>query len=83
MNIHPPKALWEVMRGAIVDALIYSNGNMAQAAKILMIGRTTLYRKIRDFDVRETEYMPVSLHYLQTRKPAKPDRDLHRTAKIA
>jgi hypothetical protein len=83
MNINPPKALWEVMREAIVDALIYSNGNMAQAAKILMIGRTTLYRKMRDFDICESEYMPVSLHSLQTRKPAMPDRELHRTAKIA
>ena len=83
MNIHPPKALWEVMRGAIVDALIYSNGNMAQAAKILMIGRTPLYRKMRDFDICESEYMPISLHSLENRKPAMSDRELCRTAKIA
>jgi hypothetical protein len=51
-----PPSLVEVMRKAIVDALIHTNGDRVEAAALLMIGRTTLYRKCIDFEVKPHEY---------------------------
>lgn len=42
-----PKALRDLEREAILAALRASNGNRSQAARLLGIGRNTLWRKIR------------------------------------
>ncbi len=39
----PP--LWQVEKNAIIEAIEFFNGNVVQAAKLLGIGKTTLYRK--------------------------------------
>ncbi|HEX6706855.1 MAG TPA: helix-turn-helix domain-containing protein [Albitalea sp.] len=53
VRIGPPRAtgvptLREHERQAIADALSASGGNMSRAARALGIGRSTLYRKLRD-----------------------------------
>lgn len=63
------RALVEVIREAIVVALAEANGNLAHAASTLMIGRTTLYRKIKDLEIKEGEFMPSPIQ----RKPLDPD----------
>lgn len=55
-------ALVDTVRAAIVAALRAANGNRALAARRLMIGRTTLYRKIRDLDIRPHEYLDPYAH---------------------
>jgi len=54
-----PYSLVEIERKAIVDALKYSLGNKEFAADILMIGRSSLYRKISDYEIEPWEYFPV------------------------
>ena len=43
------KTLAELEKEAIQSAIVYSKGNLVQAAKVLGIGRTTLYRKIEKY----------------------------------
>jgi len=43
--------LTEVERRAILEALEYTNGDRAVAASLLGIGRTTLYRKLKEYRV--------------------------------
>ncbi len=49
----PPKRpiipLSELERRAILDALEYTKGDRAEAANLLGIGRTTLYRKLKEY----------------------------------
>ena len=47
-----PLPLWEVEKRAIWDALVYTKGDRATAAQILGIGRTTLYRKIKEYSLQ-------------------------------
>ena len=42
----------EVLGGAIADALEKTHGNRAQAARLLGIGRTTLYRRLQRYGIR-------------------------------
>lgn len=51
-----PPSMCEVERAAIIDMLYYTLGDKERAADLLMIGRSTLYRKIRDYDVGPAEY---------------------------
>jgi DNA-binding NtrC family response regulator len=48
--------LVEAKRRAIVDGLRATDGNMKQAAQLLMVGRTTLYRKVAELDIRQAEW---------------------------
>jgi len=43
--------LKEAEAEAVKKALDHTNGNVTQAAKILGIGRNTLYGKIKEFDI--------------------------------
>ena len=43
--------LSEVERRAILRALEYTRGDRAVAAHLLGIGRTTLYRKLKEYEV--------------------------------
>lgn len=43
--------LQELERRAIVHALQFTRGDRTAAAALLQIGRTTLYRKMKDFDI--------------------------------
>lgn len=45
----PVLPLEEVERRAILEALRYTNGDRAVAASLLGIGRTTLYRKLKEY----------------------------------
>ena len=47
-----PLPLWEVEKRAIWEALVYTKGDRATAAHILGIGRTTLYRKIKEYSLQ-------------------------------
>ena len=46
-----PRSLRELEREGIVAALAATNGNKAQAAAILEIDRSTLYKKIKDYGI--------------------------------
>lgn len=52
------RAMVEVVRDAIVQALRENHGDRRKAAEALMIGRTTLYRKIKDLAIEPREYLP-------------------------
>ncbi len=39
--------LWQVEKNASLEAIEFCNGNVVQAAKLLEIGKTTLYRKLQ------------------------------------
>ena len=43
----------EVERRAILEALRYTKGDRATAAMMLGIGRTTLYRKLKEYQLEE------------------------------
>jgi DNA-binding NtrC family response regulator len=45
-----PPSLREIERSAIFDALAQTNGVLAPAAAMLGIGRTTLYRRMKEFN---------------------------------
>jgi len=47
------ETLDELERQAIIDALRQSRGNRRKAARTLGIGERTLYRKLRQYDIRE------------------------------
>ena len=42
--------LAEVEKRAILDAIRYTKGDRTVAAALLGIGRTTLYRKLKDYE---------------------------------
>ncbi|MBT8496202.1 MAG: sigma-54-dependent Fis family transcriptional regulator, partial [Deltaproteobacteria bacterium] len=46
-----PKSLKELEREGIIAALQATGGNKAQAAQILEIDRSTLYKKIKDYGI--------------------------------
>jgi transcriptional regulator of acetoin/glycerol metabolism len=50
------KALIETIRAALVDALRFNEGSVNLAAYELMIGRVTLYRKIKELEIQKWEY---------------------------
>jgi transcriptional regulator with PAS, ATPase and Fis domain len=50
-NGHPIRPLMEVERRAIMEALEYTKGDRAVAAHLLGIGRTTLYRKLKEYEL--------------------------------
>jgi transcriptional regulator with PAS, ATPase and Fis domain len=50
-GLHPVLPLMEVERRAILQALEYTQGDRAIAAHLLGIGRTTLYRKLKEYQV--------------------------------
>jgi transcriptional regulator with GAF, ATPase, and Fis domain len=47
----PAKSLRELEKEGILAALAATNGNKAQAAAILEIDRSTLYKKLKDYDI--------------------------------
>jgi transcriptional regulator of acetoin/glycerol metabolism len=47
----PPVPLNQIERRAILDALAYTKGDRAIAANLLGIGRTTLYRKLKEYQL--------------------------------
>ncbi len=47
-----PRTLEDLERDAIVAALTRCNGNISQVVRELGIGRTTLYRKIKKYDLK-------------------------------
>ena len=49
--MRPVVPLSELERRAILDALEYTNGDRGVAASLLGIGRTTLYRKLKEYQV--------------------------------
>ncbi|MBO5759625.1 MAG: sigma-54-dependent Fis family transcriptional regulator, partial [Rikenellaceae bacterium] len=51
----PPQTKDEMMREAIVSALRRSNGKRKEAAKLLFMSERTLYRRIKEFGIDETE----------------------------
>lgn len=50
-GLEPPSSLKlrDLERKAILDALQFTNGDRAKAAKLLGIGKTTIYRKIKEY----------------------------------
>ena len=50
-NEQSPRSLRELERAGIVAALTATGGNKAQAASILEIDRSTLYKKIKDYAI--------------------------------
>ncbi len=54
----PVRRLDEAERQAIISAFQASRGNLTQTASMLGIGRTTLWRKLKEFQISlESEYM--------------------------
>jgi transcriptional regulator with PAS, ATPase and Fis domain len=49
----PVRPLAEIERRAILEAVEYTRGDRALAAHLLGIGRTTLYRKLKEYGVAE------------------------------
>jgi DNA-binding NtrC family response regulator len=47
----PARSLRELEREGILAALVATGGNKAQAAAILEIDRSTLYKKLKDYDI--------------------------------
>ena len=47
----PILPLTEIERRAIMNALEYTRGDRAVAAHLLGIGRTTLYRKLKEYNL--------------------------------
>jgi len=54
--VRPPhgriKPLPETEKGAILEALAYTRGDRTEAARLLGIGRTTLYRKLKEYQIK-------------------------------
>ena len=60
------KPLGEVQMDTIRQALYSMNGNISRVSKALNIGRATLYRKIKDYnidlsDIRDPKQDPIKL----------------------
>jgi len=53
------KTMVEVVREAIIDAMREARGNKDHAAYLLNIGRTTLYRKLHELEIRPEEWQRV------------------------
>jgi DNA-binding NtrC family response regulator len=47
----PPRSLRDLEKQGILAALAATGGNKAQAASILEIDRSTLYKKLKDYDI--------------------------------
>jgi two-component system response regulator HydG len=47
------KTLADLERGAILDAIRALKGDKLQAAKLLGIGKTTLYRKLKEYGIAD------------------------------
>jgi len=47
------KTLADLERAAILDAIRTLNGDKLQAAKMLGIGKTTLYRKLKEYGIAD------------------------------
>jgi transcriptional regulator of acetoin/glycerol metabolism len=45
-------SLPESEKQAIVNALATTGGNRGEAARLLRIGRTTLYRKLKEYNIQ-------------------------------
>lgn len=54
----PVRSMVEVERQAILSAFRASRGNMTQAASLLGIGRTTLWRKLKEHNISTEELAP-------------------------
>ena len=52
-NSSPVIPLAELERRAIIHALEYTKGDRAVAAHLLGIGRTTLYRKLKEYNLED------------------------------
>jgi transcriptional regulator of acetoin/glycerol metabolism len=50
-NRSEPRLLREIEREAIIEALKQCQGNLSRTASNLGIGRSTLYRKLREYDI--------------------------------
>lgn len=48
-----PLSMIELEKRAIAKALVHTHGSIVASAKLLGIGKTTLYRKLREFKMRE------------------------------
>lgn len=48
--------LKQIEKQAILEALYYTNWHVTLAAKRLAIGRATLYRKIKEYDLKPVPY---------------------------
>ena len=48
----PVPPLRETEKQAIIEALKHSGGDRAKAAQLLGIGRTTLYRKLKEYQIQ-------------------------------
>ena len=46
------RSLPDVEKQAIRDALVYTKGDRGTAAELLGIGRTTLYRKLKEYGIQ-------------------------------
>ena len=52
-DVHPVLPLVELEKRAIRQALQYTKGDRVTAAQLLGIGRTTLYRKLKEYGIEE------------------------------
>jgi transcriptional regulator of acetoin/glycerol metabolism len=52
----PVIPLWQRKRSAIIEALAETRGDVTRAARLLEIGRSSLYRSIRDLEVKPKEW---------------------------
>jgi DNA-binding NtrC family response regulator len=52
--------LSEIEKRAILDALAYTKGDHTMAASLLGIGRTTLYRKLKEYRLEENGSQPAA-----------------------
>ncbi len=48
----------ELEKQAICDALVVTSGNVSKAARVLGLGRTTLYRKMSSYGIDESRRLP-------------------------
>jgi transcriptional regulator of acetoin/glycerol metabolism len=58
--VHPAEApvilpLSEIEKRAILEALAYTKGDHTMAAHLLGIGRTTLYRKLKEYRLESAD----------------------------
>jgi DNA-binding NtrC family response regulator len=68
-----PRTLQEMEAMAIEHAVNHCNGCITQAARALGIGRSTLYRKMQEMDVRQSSY---KLRDSQTTRPTTFDSSM-------
>jgi DNA-binding NtrC family response regulator len=54
--------LAELEKQAIVDALRQLNGDKLMTARALGIGKTTLYRKLKEYGISHWHSSPISTH---------------------